>query len=166
MICSSFLPDALPENIGNLTKLETISFSGNRITSIPPSVIPKLKNLTSILLNNNKLQRFPIEICQLSKLDAVDLSGNLIQTIPDSLDTLQVIELNLNQNRLKSLPATLVKCERLKVLRVEENCLDIEAISSDLLKNSQISVLALDGNLFAMRAFHDQDGYDNVCITD
>ncbi len=156
------LLEIVPEDLGNLTKLETLSLQGNRLTSIPPSVIPKLKNLTSLSLNNNKLRNFPVEICQLAKLDAVDLSSNLIEIVPDSVDSLKVIELNLNKNRLAALPATLAKCEKLKVLRVEENCLSIDAISAELLKSSQICVLAVDGNLFQMRDLRDKDGYEEV----
>ena len=92
----------------------------------------------------------------------MDLSGNLIESIPDNLDGLHAVELNMNQNRLKELPGSLCRCERLKVLRAEENCLGLDAISTDLLKNSQIAVLALDGNLFQMRSLHDKDGYESV----
>eukprot|EP00794_Sanderia_malayensis_P017388 gene17388-19128_t len=151
-----------PEHLGNLMKLETLSLQENRITVIPDNVVRKLKNLTSISLSGNKLKVFPIEICQLAKLDAVDLSSNLIEIIPDSVDSLKAIELNLNRNRLSGLPGSLTKCEKLKVLRVEENCLRVDAITQDLLRNSQICVLAVDGNLFQMRELRDQDGYDEV----
>eukprot|EP00795_Rhopilema_esculentum_P013760 gene13760-4683_t len=100
----------------------------------------------------------------LKKLDAVDLSGNLIESIPDNLDGLHAVELNMNQNRLKELPGSLCRCERLKVFRAEENCIGLDAISTDLLKNSQIAVLALDGNLFQMRSLHDKDGYESSVL--
>ena len=127
-------------------------------------MFPKLKNLTSLTLAGNRLKKFPIEICTLQKLDVVDLSRNQIDVIPDRLESLQAIELNLNQNRLSSLPASLSHCQQLKVLRVEENCLGVDAISTELLKNSKVAVLAVDGNLFQMRELRDKDGYENVCI--
>ena len=154
----------MPEFLGNLTKLETLSLAGNRISAIPDGLFSKLKNLTSLTLCNNSLQTFPIEVCTLKKLDAIDLSGNKIHSIPDQLQDLQAIELNLNQNRLSNLPSSLCSCPRLKVLRVEENCLGIDAISKDLLTKSQIAVLAVDGNLFQMRELHDREGYESVSI--
>ena len=154
----------MPEFLGNLTKLETLSLAGNHISAIPDGLFSKLKNLTSLTLCNNSLQVFPIEVCMLKKLDAIDLSGNKIHSIPDNLEDLQAIELNLNRNRLSNLPSSLCNCPRLKVLRVEENCLGIDAISKDLLAKSQIAVLAVDGNLFQMRELHDTEGYESVSI--
>ena len=150
--------------LGNLTKLETLSLNGNRLTMIPSTVFIKMKNLTTLSLCNNKLRIFPMEICELTKLDVVDLSGNLMDHIPDAVGCLKAMELNLNGNRLTTLPPSLVNCERLKVLRVEENCLGLEAISTELLKDSQIAVLAVDGNLFQMKELRDKDGYEKVSI--
>ena len=68
----------------------------------------------------------------------------------------------MNLNQLKSLPASLSLCPRLKVLRVEENLLELASITSDFLKNSQVCVLAVDGNLFQVKELTDKDGYDQV----
>ena len=94
-------------------------------------------------------------------LDVIDLSDNKIRSLPDVGD-LQVVELNLNKNQLPSLPVTLAQCPRLKVLRVEENCLPLEAITVSLLKDSQVSLLALEGNLFDTRKLREQEGHDEV----
>ena len=155
--------ETVPSELESLTKLDTLSLEGNRISSIPQSIFPKLKSLKSVSLAGNRLTVFPIEICQLQNLDAVDLSSNRIDSIPDSLESLKAIELNLNSNRLNVLPSSLAKCERLKVLRVQENCLSLDSITTEILKDSQISLLACEGNLFEMKAMHDKDGYDEVC---
>ena len=47
---------------------------------------------------------------------------------------------------------------RLKVLRVEENCLS--EISSEILKNSTISTLYFDGNLFDKKKIENTEGYE------
>ena len=68
-------------------------------------------------------------------------------------------------NQVSELPDYLTECPRLKVLRVEENCLPLSAISTNILKNSTISLLAVDGNLFEMREFPHVDGYEEVYLT-
>ena len=47
---------------------------------------------------------------------------------------------------------------RLKVLRVEENCLS--EISSEILKNSTISTFYFDGNLFDKKKIENTEGYE------
>jgi Leucine-rich repeat (LRR) protein len=61
----------------------------------------------------------------------------------------QVTELNLNQNQISSLSASLAECPRLKTLRLEENCLSLAAIPTDLLTKSKVSTLCTAGNLFS-----------------
>ena len=46
----------------------------------------------------------------------------------------------------------------MKVLRVEENCLS--EINPEILKNSSISVLDADGNLFDKKKLENTDGYE------
>ena len=54
------------------------------------------------------------------------------------------------------------ECSRLKTLRLEENCLDLHSIPKELVKDSQVSLLCLEGNLFNMKQFEDSDGYTEV----
>ena len=56
----------------------------------------------------------------------------------------------------------IASCPRLKVLRLEENCLEKSMITPRILKESQIAVLAIDGNLFPAKDFPHFDGYDEV----
>ena len=60
------------------------------------------------------------------------------------------------------LPETIAQCPRLKVLRLEENSLEISAFTPTILKKSQISLFAVEGNLFDMKSFHHLEGYDEV----
>ena len=123
-----------------------------------------MKNLKRLELSSNKLKHFPVDICLLPNVDAVDLSNNSISTLPDDVKSLKAIELNLNKNRLNSLNDGLCSCERLKVMRLEENCLTLNSFTQAILKNSQISLFAFDGNTFNMKQFQDLDGYEEVCI--
>ena len=76
------------------------------------------------------------------------------------LGELKVTELSLNQNQIVSISPSLAQCPRLKILRLEENCLSLDAIPTLLLTNSPISTLNLKGNLFSKKQFADCEGYD------
>ena len=60
------------------------------------------------------------------------------------------------------LPAALAECKRLKVLRVEENSLELGGVPEVILSDSKISLLCLDGNLFALRELEQLPQYDKV----
>ncbi|XP_071963057.1 leucine-rich repeat-containing protein 57-like [Antedon mediterranea] len=149
----------IPNEIEDLKKLETLSLTNNNITCFPSS-LARLTSLRKLLLSGNKLKAFPTQVCQLKNLDFLDLSQNMIACVPDDVGQLQAEELNLNQNQISSLSDSLAECPRLKVLRVEENCLPATAFTKKIFEESRISTLAVDGNLFEMKQINLQPGYD------
>lgn len=56
------------------------------------------------------------------------------------------------------------RCPRLKVLRLEENCLELSSIPLSILSESQVSLLSVEGNLFEVKKLRDLDGYDKVSL--
>ena len=62
--------------------------------------------------------------------------------------------------QISSLSEAIADCPRLKVLRLEENCLDLTAFTPHILKDSTIALLAVEGNLFEMKKFNDLEGLD------
>jgi len=150
---------ALPTAMGKLKKLESLSFNRNQLTSLPPT-ISQLTNLRTISLGFNRLTQIPDMLGNLRHLEMLDLSHNKITTIPEHIKHLQVVELILNQNQISSLSEAVIECPRLKILRLEENCLPLIALTPRILSDSSISVLAVDGNLFEMKALHQADGYE------
>lgn len=149
----------LPNALGLLIKLETLNAINNQITRLP-ACLANLKNLKKVHLTNNLIAEFPTMLCGLKHLDILDLSRNKITNIPSDVRTLHVIELNVNQNQITSLAEEMAECPRLKVLRIEENCLPITAIHRRILKESQISNMYIDGNMFQSKEFVALDGYD------
>lgn len=147
-----------------LKKLETLIANHSSIKHLPAGLFSGLTNLKTLSLSSNQLSVFPEEFCTLRHLDVVDLSDNKIKIIPENIGDLQAVELNLNTNQISKLPLCLASCPRLKVLRVEENCLPLDQIPTQLLKESNISLLAFDGNLFTMKDFQDKDGYEQVYV--
>ena len=53
---------------------------------------------------------------------------------------------------------------RLKVLRLEENCLELSSIPVAILSQSQVSLLSLEGNLFQVKRMRELEGYEQVLI--
>ncbi|CAG5119325.1 unnamed protein product [Candidula unifasciata] len=151
---------SLPDDFGQLKKLEVLILIDNSLTSLPRS-FSNLSNLKTLTLSKNQFKSFPTEILPLQQLDSVDLSQNSITQLPSDMSALQAVELNLNQNQVSTLPVSLAQCPRLKVLRLEENCLDTSALKPEIMKHSKISLLAVEGNMFDMKAFHQLDGYDD-----
>ena len=137
----------LPEEIGCLKSLELLNISNNQLTQLPDTLIG-CHSLTNINLSGNQFVEIPIVIVNLPNIEVIDLSANLIETIPEDIRNLQAVELNLNRNRLRLLHPNLAKCPRLKILRVDENCLEKFQFSHEILAHSQISLISFSGNLF------------------
>lgn len=149
----------LPDTLGALAKLEGLNCAGNKIRSLPSS-LTKLNHLKQINLSDNQISDFPLVFCGLKHLDVLDLSRNRLTTVPDTVIGIHVTELNLNQNQIAAISEKLAECPRLKTLRLEENCLQLSSVPLRILKDSKISILALEGNLFEMKQFANLDGYD------
>lgn len=78
-----------------------------------------------------------------------------------------LIHLNGDQSffllpQISILSPEISKCPRLKVLRLEENCLELSSIPLSILKDSQVSLFSVEGNLFEVKKLRDLDGYDQV----
>jgi len=151
--------------LGKLTKLETLLVGSNLIQKIPDNLGSDLKNLKDVDLSDNRLTTVPLTLTQCRKLDSVNLSGNRITAVPDTqgnhaIENFQVTELNLNQNQIASVSSGIAKCPRLKTLRLEENCLSLEALPVEILTQSQVSTLGHKGNLFTEKQLADVEGYE------
>ncbi|XP_029317004.1 leucine-rich repeat-containing protein 57 [Cottoperca gobio] len=150
---------SLPSEIGKLKKLETLSLSGNRIVQLP-STLGQLKALRTLNLSGNQFLEFPPGLGTLRHLDLLDLSRNQIRNVPAAVSELQTIEINLNQNQISVLSAEVSQCPRLKVLRLEENCLELSSIPESILGDSHVSLFSVEGNLFEVKNLRDLVGYN------
>ncbi|KAL5961491.1 Leucine-rich repeat-containing protein 57 [Taenia solium] len=154
----------LPTEVSRLTKLEALNASNNRMLALTSSQsavnFGSLRHLRTVDISNNNLSEFPVELCSKDiPLDLLDLSKNNIDFIPDCASLLQVIELNLNENRISAISASLAKCPRLKVLRLAHNQLRLEDIPMGILENSNISLFSVEGNPFSMKALQELPAY-------
>ena len=72
-----------------------------------------------------------------------------IEQLPEhGLFSLTMIDLNLNDNMIHYLGGDLWRCERLRILRLQNNRLSLNDIPETLLAQSFVSTLMLEGNLF------------------
>lgn len=149
----------LPDSIGALTKLETFNASDNALTSLPRT-LSNLIHLKQVILSNNQLKQFPTVFCGLKHLDLLDLSGNSISVIPGEVSGIYATELNLNRNEISSLSSEIANCPRLRILRLQENCLTLGAVHPKLLLESKVANLALEGNLFELKDLANVEGYE------
>lgn len=145
--------------IGQLVKLETLLLENNLLEALPQE-LNRLSSLKTLNLSTNSLTQFPIQICALKNLELVDLSRNAISALPNEIGQLNANEINLNNNKLTKLNDSLAECSRLKVLRLDNNQLDLLAFTKPILAQSKICLLSLENNLFTLKQLQERDGYD------
>ncbi|KAI3419719.1 hypothetical protein GPALN_004150 [Globodera pallida] len=136
---------SLPDEIGCLKTLELLDAAGNQLTELPDS-LAACNSLTQVNVSSNKLSKFPAVLTRLLRLEVLDLSENAISALPDELTSLNA--------------AHLTKCEQLKIIRLDENCLPKEAFTAELLEQSALTLITHEGNLFAEKEFQALPGYD------
>jgi len=119
------LENALPLNLGKLTRLETLVLQNNALNGSIPKWISNLTSLTYLDLSENQFSGpIPSEIGKLGKLTYLSAHTNKLSgPIPPSIGNLsQLIELHLYQNSLTSVvPAEIGSLKKLKVLSLQQN---------------------------------------------
>lgn len=178
---------ALPPSLGQLKALRTLSLSGNQLSEIPCG-LGSLRNLDLLDLSRNKIQNVPMEVSELQAIE-INLNQNQVlvsvqssfwrrssplslfaaQRSEDALDSPRTAEGEKLSDQsfflllqISILSPEISKCPRLKVLRLEENCLELSSIPLSILKDSQVSLFSVEGNLFEVKNLRDLDGYDQV----
>ena len=159
--------ETIPPQLRRLTCLQTLTLSDNPLGQNQLRQLPSLTNLRRLNLRNtqrspqnlptslealdrivdidlslNDLLKVPSLLFSLPNLKRINLSDNLISVLPPDLgDFWKDLEsLNLARNRLKSLPASLCKMERLKRLFLSGNELDFDGIPSGIGKLANLQV--------------------------
>ncbi len=139
----------IPVELANLTRLESLHLGTNQLTGPIPSEIGQLANLTLLYLFRNRLTgSIPGTLGGLSSLERLGLSNNrLTGTIPPELGSLAHLEeLTLHYNQLTgSIPAALGQLPGLELLYLNENQLT-GPIPSELGSLNRLSQLWLRNN--------------------
>ena len=75
---------ALPEQLTQCAKLESLQVDNNNLASLPPS-LSNLKNFKSVSFAQSQLESFPNSLCHLGKLELLDLNSNKIIVLPEDI---------------------------------------------------------------------------------
>lgn len=124
--------EALPEEIGNLSKLQELIIDNGNGCSMSislPSSIGKLKKLRVLRLygaiesdEQGKIKGFPETIADLTQLEVLDLGRNGIEAVPPQISTLTNLKtLRLEYNSLSSIPEFVGNFKNLKELSLNSN---------------------------------------------
>uniref|UniRef100_A0AC35TQ66 TIR domain-containing protein n=1 Tax=Rhabditophanes sp. KR3021 TaxID=114890 RepID=A0AC35TQ66_9BILA len=135
--------------ISKLTHLEDFNLSNNTIHKIELEFFEAQANsLTSLDLTNNLLLDFPLAITPLSKIKQIKVGGNEISTIrPFTLSKLSLLShLDVSGNRLSSIDSFVYSdCSKLKRLCLANNRI-ISIVKDAFNGNNQLTFLDLSGN--------------------
>eukprot|EP01126_Amoeba_proteus_P023995 TRINITY_DN240_c0_g1_i1.p1 TRINITY_DN240_c0_g1~~TRINITY_DN240_c0_g1_i1.p1 ORF type:complete len:250 (+),score=50.71 TRINITY_DN240_c0_g1_i1:695-1444(+) len=133
----------IDEDICFCDNLRVLNLDNNLISRVPPS-ITNLTNLETLTLTHNKLVSFDPILCHLVTLRNLSLGGNSITTIPKEIGYMtNLTELHLSKNRIMSIPLEMSTLTNLKKLSLGGNCISDCNILSKL---SNLTTLSLYGN--------------------
>lgn len=169
--------EALPKEIGNISKLTELIIDDNPIKHLPDEIC-QLKNLVILSFTNNNIAHIPDDIGTLKKLTALRACNNTIASLPKSFYELDALELlclhsnnlteiseeignlshletlTLSNNDIEVLPKSIVKLKKLKSLDIENTA--ISSIPIELLQQTKLEKLCINDNLlpFIVKNIH------------
>uniref|UniRef100_A0A0A9D1D0 Disease resistance R13L4/SHOC-2-like LRR domain-containing protein n=1 Tax=Arundo donax TaxID=35708 RepID=A0A0A9D1D0_ARUDO len=118
---------ALPEAVGKLESLEILSVRYNSIRGLP-TTMASLTKLKEVDASFNELESIPENFCFVTSLVKLNVGNNFsdLQSLPRSIGNLEMLEeLDISNNQIRVLPDSFGNLQRLRVLRAEENPLQV-----------------------------------------
>jgi hypothetical protein len=135
---------SLPDEIGQLAKLETLNLTGNQLTVLPEG-IGKLANLRVLYLSHNQLAAVPEGIGKLANLQMLYLHSNQLAAVPEGIGNLAKLQtLSLSNNELMAVPEGIGKLANLQKLWLQNN--QLTAVPEGIGKLANLQTLDLHNN--------------------
>mmetsp|Transcript_21503 Transcript_21503/g.21625 ORF Transcript_21503/g.21625 Transcript_21503/m.21625 type:complete len:307 (-) Transcript_21503:166-1086(-) len=136
------------QGIGILSKtpIETLNIGNNKLNMLPLE-FGSISSLTTIWLDDNQFEDFPIALCQLKQLETLRLSGNSLHNIPSSISNIQNLKvITLDNNSFIEFPTALFHLPSLVELWLRGN--KISQVPGDIsLLASSLQLLSLSSNI-------------------
>ncbi|KAJ7214460.1 hypothetical protein GGX14DRAFT_360142 [Mycena pura] len=128
-------------HLDELPRLTTLHVQNNRLERLPPS-LPR--GLMELNISNNVLSEFPLAVTALANLSTLDISFNSITTLPAEIGHLDnLVQLIMVDNRVAQLPAEFGNLTRLCELDCRRNRIADLAIACML---PELATLTADHN--------------------
>ncbi|XP_039169510.1 disease resistance protein RUN1-like [Eucalyptus grandis] len=106
----------LPDSIGNLKMLRTMSLRRTPIKKLP-NTIGKLEYLLELYLDRTKIKKLPVSIENLKKLRDMGLNHTPIKKLPNQIGGLEsLVKLHLEGTDITELPASIENLKQLNFL--------------------------------------------------
>ncbi|CAK7355501.1 unnamed protein product [Dovyalis caffra] len=118
---------ALPEAVGKIETLEVLSVRYNNIKQLP-TTMSSLSSLKELDVSFNELESVPESLCFATSLVKMNIGNNFadMQSLPRSIGNLENLEeLDISNNQIRILPDSFRMLTHLRILRVEENPLEV-----------------------------------------
>jgi hypothetical protein len=114
----------IPADVGNLTRLRTLSAQANLLTAAP-GALGNCASLEEIFLESNALAALPAAIFSLPELRIISVAANAIDSLPSNIgDCVTLDKLSIADNRIRDLPASICELTKMREFFAEKNLLD------------------------------------------
>uniref|UniRef100_A0A3Q2ZAU2 Leucine-rich repeats and calponin homology (CH) domain containing 4 n=1 Tax=Hippocampus comes TaxID=109280 RepID=A0A3Q2ZAU2_HIPCM len=133
--------------LGNLQALTYLNLSRNLLSSLSASVF-ELPLLRVLIVSNNKLSSLPASVFALAHLRQLDVSCNELRRLPPELGQLECLrDLKLRRNQLTSLPEEI---SELPLVRLDASCNRITQVPLCYRHLRHLQSISLDNNPLQM----------------
>lgn len=107
----------LPDSPGQLSRLVSLNLASNNIVNFPVDHLDVLASLLTLNVSNNHIDRFPTEFPYLYRLHVILAATNDLTELPKDIGLRMkgLVQLDVCDNMIVSIPESIVKCPNLKV---------------------------------------------------
>ncbi|KAK0704828.1 RAM signaling pathway protein-domain-containing protein [Lasiosphaeris hirsuta] len=115
--------ETLPDEIVDIIKdeLERLALSHNQLQGFPAR-FAECTSLRYLNVRQNRIEEFPLPLCDLKSLEILDLGRNMLQVLPPEIVKLSSLKVfSIQKNQIAELPLCLADMPSLSVIKLEDN---------------------------------------------